>query len=172
MLIKIQEKSIKGKRGNVQKLILVNSTKKTPHERMQWVKNAEISSVKRSKKRSDRKHLVYEIEPVKGLKYVGVTGMQKQAVKKTMKTRFSKHVDSVKNNPTSMFHKFISKSGIDVDKIKPKILDIARGKATAHELEREYIKSGNYLLNTSANPLYTGLNFDEVIDQFLLPKAS
>lgn len=109
-----------------------------------------MSSVEGSKRkrRNDRNHIVYKLtcKPT-GESYVGITVATGRAFKKSLATRWKKHVyhalvekrpyrlqDAIrKHGPAAFMHETI---------------DIVRGKAAAHAMERVLVKTQKPVLNT------------------------
>ena len=96
------------------------------------------------KKRSDRRHIVYILtNTVTGEKYVGITAGY---LKKHLKVRVQKHVWRALNEDKGWdLCNSIVKYGPEAHTYG--IYAVVRGKAAAHELERELIASGEFGLN-------------------------
>ena len=98
------------------------------------------------KPRSDRKHLIYSLS-VNGQEYIGVTFVERSAVKKSLTRRWQKHVRrALTENKNWKLCIAIRKYGADAFDVS--VLDVVRGKSAAHTLERELIKSRKPKLNT------------------------
>jgi hypothetical protein len=98
------------------------------------------------KSRSDRKHLIYSLS-VNGQEYIGVTFVEKSAVKKSLTRRWQKHVQRALNeNKNWKLCVAIRKYGPDSFDVT--VLDVVRGKSAAHTLERELIRNRKPKLNT------------------------
>lgn len=97
------------------------------------------------KKRSDRRHIVYGLlNVINGEYYLGIT---QGFSKKHLKIRFQKHVRRALTEDKSwLLCKAIRKYG--AESFSPNILAVVRGKATAHQLEREWIAKYNPSLNS------------------------
>lgn len=98
------------------------------------------------KSRSDRKHLIYSLS-VNGQEYIGVTFVDKSAVKKSLDRRWRKHVNRALNEDKNW------KLCVAIRKYGPEsfdvvVLDVIRGKSAAHQVERELIKTRKPKLNT------------------------
>ena len=100
------------------------------------------------KRRSDRNHLVYEIECIPtGATYIGITVMKGIAKKRTLQQRWKAH-------QYKAFHlgedwalpKAIRKHG--VDNFDVRVLDVIRGKAAAYAYEAQLINDIKPKLNT------------------------
>lgn len=98
------------------------------------------------KSRSDRKHVVYSLY-VNGQEYIGVTFVDKGRVNASIMRRFRKHVNRAMSEGRDWaLCKAIRKYGADAFEIY--YYDVVRGKAAAHNLERELIKELAPSLNT------------------------
>jgi hypothetical protein len=97
------------------------------------------------KKRSDRKHIVYCLtNAVNGDCYIGVT---QGFLKKDLKVRIQKHIRrALTEDKQWTLCKAIRAFGADA--FIPMIVDIVRGKAAAHEFERQLIGEYSPTLNT------------------------
>jgi hypothetical protein len=91
------------------------------------------------KKRVDRNHVIYRLtNKVSGECYIGVTVTQGSAKVRAVKVRFQKHVSrAYKENLDWALCMSIREYGPEV--FKREVVDIVRGKAAAHERERELI---------------------------------
>lgn len=100
------------------------------------------------KRRSDRNHLVYEIECIPtGHTYIGITVMKGIAKKRTLMQRWKAH--QYKANTLQedwALPKAIRKYGVDNFDIR--ILEMIRGKAEAYAYEAELINEIKPKLNT------------------------
>ncbi len=99
------------------------------------------------KKRNDRNHIIYTIVGPEGT-YVGVTAKTESTVLKSVRARIAKHWYRAQTETKSwalceLLRGYDSKEAIDV-----RVLEIVRGKAAAHEREREIIRSENPFYNT------------------------
>jgi hypothetical protein len=102
--------------------------------------------IKRRKRRSDRKHIVYCLS-VDSAEYIGVTYVDKQSPRKSLRRRWQKHVRrALTENRDWKLCKAIRKHGPNAFIVE--IIAIIRGKAQAHSYERELIRKYNPKLNT------------------------
>lgn len=97
------------------------------------------------KKRSDRRHIVYLLTNAEtGDTYVGVTQGFRQ---KDLKIRFQKHVRrALTENKSWTLCEAIRSFG--AESFVYQIIDVVKGKKTAHDLERELIAEFTPSLNT------------------------
>lgn len=104
--------------------------------------------LKKRKRRSDRKHIVYVItNVVTNEKYVGIAVCVDRSGKETLAARWCRHVGRAKHqNKNWKLCKSIRKYGPEA--FVPEILQFVRGKAAAHAVETELRKSGQFSLNT------------------------
>ena len=101
---------------------------------------------RKRKSRSDRKHLIYSLS-VNGQEYIGVTYVERSAVKKSLTRRWQKHVRrALTENKKWKLCIAIRKFGADAFDVS--VLDVVRGKSAAHTIERELIKTRKPQLNT------------------------
>lgn len=105
--------------------------------------------IKKRKRRSDRKHIVYVImNVVTHEQYVGIAACVDRTGKETLAARWSRHVGRALNqNKDWALCKSIRKYGRD--SFVPIIFDFVRGKANAHAVETELRKTGKFTLNTA-----------------------
>ena len=105
-----------------------------------------MMTTQKRKSRSDRKHLIYSLS-VNGQEYIGVTYVERSAVKKSLTRRWQKHVRrALTENKKWKLCIAIRKYGADAFDVT--VLDVVRGKSAAHTLERELIKTRKPKLNT------------------------
>lgn len=98
------------------------------------------------KTRTDRNHIVYKIQ-VKNLTYIGVTVVEKRSPAKSLARRWRKHVQrALKENHGWRLCNAIRKYGPDAFNVE--IIEVVRGKANAHVLERALIRELKPKLNT------------------------
>lgn len=97
------------------------------------------------KKRSDRTHVIYLLENGEDF-YVGVTAKTESTPLKSVKTRWNKHCYRATSE---------NKSWLLYEKLRAhdtgwfmSVLQVVRGKATAHAVERELIRQLKPSLNT------------------------
>ena len=98
-------------------------------------------------KRSDRNHIIYQIQGPKGC-YVGVTAKTESTVLKSVRARIAKHFYRAQTETKQwmlceLLRTYASKDDIDV-----RVIEIVRGKAEAHRRERELIRELNPVYNT------------------------
>jgi len=98
-------------------------------------------------KRSDRNHIIYTIVGPEG-SYIGVTAKTESTVLKSVRARIAKHYYRAKTETKGwalceLLRAYDSKDDIDV-----RVVEIVRGKAAAHERERELIREQNPFYNT------------------------
>lgn len=99
------------------------------------------------KRRTDRNHLVYRVS-VDEHSYIGVTVVSFNGNKnRSLKRRWQKHVQrAMAEGHDWKLCRAIRKHGPDAFTVE--ILDVVRGKAEAHNVERELIRGLNPNLNT------------------------
>lgn len=98
-------------------------------------------------KRSDRNHIIYQIVGPQG-SYIGVTAKTESTVQKSVRARVAKHFYRAKTETKqwalcALLRSYESKEDIDV-----RVLELVRGKAQAHQREREIIRELNPFYNT------------------------
>jgi hypothetical protein len=99
------------------------------------------------KKRSDRNHIIYEIQGPQG-SYVGVTAKTESTVLKSIRARAAKHFYRAKTEAKdwalcSFLRTLESKEQVDI-----RVREMVRGKREAHLREREIIRLENPFYNT------------------------
>lgn len=99
------------------------------------------------KKREDRNHIIYEIRGSQGV-YIGVTAKTETTVLKSLRSRAAKHwYRAQREHKDWMICQFLrtlnSRDEID---IRPR--ELIRGKAAAHQRERELIRVERPFYNT------------------------
>jgi len=105
----------------------------------------EVKKVTR-KKRTDRTHIIYMIESGTDF-YIGVTAKTQSTVKKSVLVRCNKHIYRMRSEDKSwMLYETMRERGTDSFTVR--VLDVVRGKAAAHNLERSLIRSMKPNLNT------------------------
>lgn len=100
---------------------------------------------KKRKRRKDRKHAIYRITVGKQ-SYIGVTVIDGGVVT-SIKRRYNKHW--YRRNDPARWNWLIYEALRGVERHEPKLelIEIVRGKAEAHERERELVKKHKPLLN-------------------------
>jgi hypothetical protein len=99
------------------------------------------------KKRTDRNHIVYQIT-VKGKLYIGVTAKTQSTVDKSVRSRVAKHFYRAQ---TEGLNWLLCKALRTLDckeDIEYAVLAVIRGKAAAHDYERELIRKMKPALNS------------------------
>lgn len=100
------------------------------------------------KRRSDRKHVIYcAVNVLSGDFYIGLTVVSGQAIKKSVKVRWQKHVSRAKCEAKEWsMCAHIREWGPECFDLK--VLDVVRGRKPAHQAEREFIRRLQPTLNT------------------------
>ncbi len=98
-------------------------------------------------KRSDRNHIIYQIQGPQGC-YVGVTAKTESTVVKSVRARIAKHFYRAQKETKAwalceLLRGYTSKEDVDV-----RVIEIVRGKAAAHARERALIRELNPFYNT------------------------
>ena len=110
---------------------------------------------KKRKRRSDVNHAIYMITAPDGSQYIGLTFVRQPTAKKhtrskmpllSVRSRFKSHCYRADNGSPDFFHESIRRFGHESFHIK--ILEIVRGKDTAHQRERQLINDLKTSLNT------------------------
>lgn len=105
---------------------------------------------KARKKRNDRTHVIYEI--VVGKKnYIGITAKTQTTVLRSVKVRFQKHAERARNERHVQWPLYIAIRKYGIENATITILETVRGKAAAHTLEVELIKTRKPKLNLASN---------------------
>ena len=98
------------------------------------------------KKRSDRTHIIYQIESGSDF-YIGVTAKTESTVLKSVKTRINKHIYRSRSEDKSWaLYEAIRERGCEAFQFR--ILAVVRGKKAAHVMERAMIRECRPTLNT------------------------
>lgn len=98
------------------------------------------------KRRTDRNHIVYSLTIGKR-EYIGVTYVENRSPTKSLERRFRKHVQrAYAENKGWKLCEAIRKYGPDAFELE--VIQVVRGKAAAHEIERDLIRIRKPKLNT------------------------
>lgn len=98
------------------------------------------------KKRSDRTHIVYQIESGEDF-YIGVTAKTASTVKKSVMTRCMKHLYRSRSEDKSWaLYECMRERGVEGFVVR--VLAVVRGKSEAHNYERGLIRELRPNLNT------------------------
>lgn len=101
---------------------------------------------KKRKRRTDRKHVIYELV-VRDRSYIGMTHVSKGSADHSVWRRFRKHVNRALTEGRDWnLCKAIRRHGPDAFEVY--ILAVVRGKSLAHTLERELIRNLQPSLNS------------------------
>jgi hypothetical protein len=101
------------------------------------------------KKRSDRNHVLYEIEnSITGKRYIGVTAAIGRAFNYSALRRFQKHCSRARcENKDWALYKDMQKYNEDVYNVY--VLAVVRTKTKAHQLETIHLHTKKYKLNST-----------------------
>jgi uncharacterized protein with PhoU and TrkA domain len=99
------------------------------------------------KKRSDRNHIIYELD-VNGLTYVGVTAKTETTALKSAKTRAAKHFYRAKTENKDWLLCQALRSLDTKEQIGVRVLAVVRGKSSAHKEEVRIRRELSPALNT------------------------
>lgn len=101
------------------------------------------------KKRNDRNHIIYEIVNIlTGASYLGVTAAVGRRFKYSAELRLQKHFSRAKcENKKWKLYKDMKEFGREAYDVY--IVDVVRGKRTAHQLETFLLQTFNYELNST-----------------------
>lgn len=103
------------------------------------------STIKRRAKRKDRTHVVYQLE-VGGMLYIGITVKSRSTPLRSVWDRWQKHQSRARMEDKSWpLYKAIRKYGAEA--FTYTVVEVVRGKALAHQREREIIREVNPVLN-------------------------
>lgn len=101
------------------------------------------------KRRSDRNHVIYEIvNTSNGKSYLGVTACIGRRVHYSAHLRFQKHQSRARREQKE-WALYVDMRENDPNVYELFIVDVVRGKATAHRIETELLKEFNYELNST-----------------------
>lgn len=105
-----------------------------------------MSERPKRKKRSDRNHIVYSLAIGKR-EYIGVTVVNDRSPSKSLNRRWQKHVQRAYAEEKGWkLCEAIRRHG--PEKFIVEVVQVVRGKAEAHKIERELIRLRNPKLNT------------------------
>lgn len=108
-----------------------------------------LSMMRTRRKRCDRNHLIYAVysRSLPESLYIGVTQVENRSPEKSIKRRWQKHVCRAKTEKHNWkLYAAIRRFGPEDFSIE--VLEVVRGKAAAHKLEREMIHEYEPDLNT------------------------
>lgn len=98
-------------------------------------------------RRSDRTHIIYEILGDQG-SYIGVTAKTESTILKSLNSRVAKHWYRAHAEAKDWLLCQYLRSISDRTNIDVRVLELIRGKATAHQRERELIRQRQPYYNT------------------------
>ncbi len=98
------------------------------------------------KRRNDRNHIIYQLTAPNGDRYVGITFARGRAYKRSAKIRWEAHVRNANQyNLDNLLSLSIREHG--AENFTREVLEIVRGKQSAHNRERELIANFRPELN-------------------------
>lgn len=106
-----------------------------------------MNNGRKRKGRSDRTHIIYELN-IEGATYIGITFLRDKSVRKSMHKRIGQHWY---NAHTRGYSWRLSKALLGLDTVEDvgyRVLAKVRGKEAAHLMERELIAELEPTLNT------------------------
>jgi hypothetical protein len=113
-----------------------------------WCYNSNMNLEKPlRKKRTDRTHIIYELR-VNGASYIGVTAKTESTINKSVLARAAKHYYRAQKEAKNWSLCLALRTLTDKSEIEVLVHETLRGKALAHQRERELIKLHNPELNT------------------------
>ena len=99
------------------------------------------------KKRTDRNHIIYELQ-VNGASYIGVTAKTESTVNKSVRARAAKHWYRAQTEAKDWLLCRALRELTNKEQIVIVVHEIIRGKAAAHKREVELRRLYNPVLNT------------------------
>jgi hypothetical protein len=103
----------------------------------------------RTKRRSDRNHVIYEIyNTVNGKFYLGITAATGRRFNYSARLRFQRHCSRARlENKDWLLYQDMRKYPHDIYEVY--VLDVVRGRKKAHEIEVKLLKKYDYKLNST-----------------------
>lgn len=106
-----------------------------------------MNTGRKRKPRCDRTHVIYQLR-INGERYIGITFIRRQSVKKTMRTRIKQHWYNA-NVLQYGWHLSDAIRELDcIEDIEYEVLAKVKGKDAAHTVERKLIRIRRPQLNT------------------------
>ena len=106
-----------------------------------------MNTGRKRRPRADRTHVIYQLR-INGQRYIGITFLRKQSLKKTMRTRIKQHWYNA-NVLQYGWHLSNAIRELDcIEDIEYEVLAKVKGKVEAHNVERKYIRIRRPQLNT------------------------
>ena len=98
------------------------------------------------KKRNDRNHIIYKLTAPTGEEYIGVTFARRRAFKRSAKIRWEAHCrNAFDYGHDTLLSRSLREHGQNA--FTREILEVVRGKQSAHDRERELIANIKPALN-------------------------